>query len=146
MQGKNDIAIPIDNIQFIIRYCHIDAGDVTPDPKSCSRSGWNPTQGVSIIVEDNIQQKQLLRFDCFRVAPHYYYRNATVKKNERLMLDFTAEGDALAWTMGKIKNRLPTMLLHCEADEIARNIDQRDADAVIPKIVAWAETKTHRRG
>ena len=90
--------------------------------------------------------KELLRFDCFRVAPHYYYRNATVKKNERLMLDFTAEGDSLAWAMEKIKNRLPTMLLRCEADEIARNIDQRDMDAAIPKIVAGAETKTHRRG
>ena len=94
---------------------------------------------------DNLD-KELLRFDCFRVAPHYHYGNATVKKNERLMLDFTAEGDSLAWAMDKIKNRLPTMLLRCEADEIARNIDQRDADAAIPKIVAWAETKTHRRG
>ena len=94
---------------------------------------------------DNLD-KELLRFDCFRVARHYHYGNATVKKNERLMLDFTAEGDSLAWAMDKIKNRLPTMLLRCEADEIARNIDQRDADAAIPKIVAWAETKTHRRG
>ncbi len=59
------------------------------------------------------QDKELLRFDCFRVAPHYHYRNATVKKNERLMLDFTAEGDALAWTLDKIKNRLPIMLIRC---------------------------------
>ena len=87
----------------------------------------------------------MLRFDCFRVAPRYHYRNSTIKKNDRLMLDFTAEGDALAWTIDKIKNRLPIMLLRCEADDIARDIDQKDVDAALPKIVAWAETKTHRR-
>ena len=61
------------------------------------------------------------------------------------MLDFTAEGDALAWTLDKIKNRLPIMPLRCEADEVARDLDQKDVDAALPKIVAWAETMTHRR-
>ncbi len=61
------------------------------------------------------------------------------------MLDFTAEGDALAWTLDKIKNRLLIMLLRCEADEVARDLDQKDVDAALPKIVAWAETKTHNR-
>ncbi len=99
------------------------------------------------VYGDNLegQDKELLRFDCFRVAPHYHYRNANVKKNERLMLDFTAEGDALAWTLDKIKNRLPIMLIRCEAEDIARQVDQRDIDAALPKIAAWAETKTHNR-
>ena len=57
----------------------------------------------------------------------------------------TAEGDALAWTLDKIKNRLPIMLIRCEAEDIARQVDQRDIDAALPKIVAWAETKTHNR-
>jgi hypothetical protein len=61
------------------------------------------------------------------------------------MLDFTAEGDSLAWTLDKIKNRLPIMLIRCEAEDIARQIDQRDVDAALPNIVAWAETKTHNR-
>lgn len=90
--------------------------------------------------------KELLRFDCFRVAPHYHYRNANVKKNERLMLDFTAEGDPLSWTLDKIGNRLPIMLIRCEAEDVARTVEQRDIDAALPKIVAWAETKTRRRG
>ena len=51
----------------------------------------------------------------------------------------------LILAIGKIKNRLPIMLLRCEADDIARDIDQKDVDAALPKIVAWAETKTHRR-
>ena len=92
------------------------------------------------------QDKELLRFDCFAVHPHYHYRNASVQKNERLELDYTAEGDPLAWTLDKIQHRLPTMLIRCEAVNIARNIDQRDVDAALPKIAAWAETKTRRKG
>ena len=37
-----------------------------------------------------------LRLDCIRVASHHHYRNASVKKNERLPLDFTVEWDSLA--------------------------------------------------
>ena len=62
------------------------------------------------------------------------------------MLDFTALGDPLAWTLDKIKNRLPIMLIRCDAEDVARSVDQREVDAVLPKIVAWAETKTRRRG
>ena len=87
--------------------------------------------------------KEFLRFDCFRLAPYYHYRNASLKKTERLMLDFTAEEDSLAWTLDKIKNRLPTMLIGCQAADIARSIDRREVDAALPKIVAWTETTTH---
>ncbi len=106
-------------------------------------------EGVCIHVYRNSipgHDKELLRFDCFRVAPHYHYRNSTTKKNERLMLDFTAEADPLAWTLDKIKNRLPIMLIRCDAEDVARSVDQREVDAALPKIVAWAETKTRRRG
>ena len=106
-------------------------------------------EGVCIHVYGNSipgEDKELLRLDCFRNEPHYHYRNSTIKKNERLMLDYTAEGDPLSWALDKIKNRLPIMLLRCGADDIARSVDQRDVDAAMPKIVAWAETKTHNRG
>ncbi|CAI8049096.1 hypothetical protein GBAR_LOCUS27041 [Geodia barretti] len=86
----------------------------------------------------------MLRFDCFRISPHYHYRNAPIGQNHRLELDFTAEGDSLAWTLDKIQNRLPIMLLRCQANSTARQVDQRDVEAAVPHIVAWAETKTHR--
>ena len=105
-------------------------------------------EGICIQVYGNDlpgEDKELLRLDCFKVAPHYHYRNATVKKNERLELDFTAEGDPLAWALDKIKNRLPIMLIRCEAEDIARKVDQRDIDAALTKLVAWAETKAYRK-
>jgi hypothetical protein len=105
-------------------------------------------EGLCIHVYSNAipgQDKELLRFDCFVVHPHYHYRNATVQKNERLELDYTAEGDPLVWTLDKIKHRLPAMLMRCEVENIARDIDQRDVDAALPKIAAWAEAKTRRK-
>ena len=105
-------------------------------------------EGICIHVYGNEMEgndKELLRLDCFRISPHYHYRNANIKQNIRLELDYTAEGDPLSWALDKIQNRLPIMLLKCQAEDVARNLDQSDVNAVIPKIVAWSETKTHNR-
>ena len=105
-------------------------------------------EGICIHVYGNDMpgpDKELLRFDCFRAKPHYHYRNSTIKQNVRLELDYTAEGDPLSWTLDKIRNRLPIMLMRCQAADIARNLDQREINAALPKVVAWAETKTHNR-
>ncbi len=105
-------------------------------------------EGVCIHVYGNDipgDDKELLRLDCFRIAPHYHYRNANVKQNIRLELDYTTEGDALAWALDKIRNRLPGMLIRCQAEDIARKLDQREVNAALPKIVAWAESKTRTR-
>ena len=56
-------------------------------------------EGVSIhVYGDRLEwpDKELLRLDCIRAASHYHYRNASLKKNERLLLEFTVEGDSLA--------------------------------------------------
>jgi hypothetical protein len=126
----------------------IKAGAVSFGLEYRTGVGEAKDEGICIHVYGNAisgQDKELLRFDCFRQGPHYHYRNAPIKKNERLMLDYTAEGDSLAWALDKIRNRLPTMLLRCEADDVARAVDQREINGAMPKIVAWAETKTHRR-
>ena len=58
-----------------------------------------PEEGVCVhVYGDRLEgpDKALLRLDCIRVASHYHYRNASVKKNERLLLDFTMAGNSLA--------------------------------------------------
>ncbi len=127
----------------------IAAGAVTFGLEYRTGVGAMDDEGICIHVYGNDLEgddKELLRFDCFRINPHYHYRNAPVGQNHRLELDFTAEGDPLAWTLDKIQNRLPIMLLRCEATSTARSVDQRDVEAALPHIVAWAETKTHSRG
>lgn len=100
-------------------------------------------QGVCIhVYGDDLpsQDKELLRFDCFDLNPHYHYRNSTIKRNIRLELDYTSEGAPIPWALDKIRNRLPIMLVRCGAEDIARKVDQRDINAAMPKITAWAET------
>ena len=64
---------------------------------------------------DNWRNKELLRLDCFELNPHYHYRNASLKRNIRLELDFTAEGAPIPWALDKIKRRLPIMLVRSGA-------------------------------
>jgi hypothetical protein len=125
----------------------IPAGAVTFGLMYRTNVGAKADEGICIHVYGNDMpgdDKELLRLDCFKYDPHYHYRNASIKKNERLMLDYTAEGNPVAWALDKIKNRLPVMLLRCEAEDVDRKLDQRDVDAVLPKIVAWAESKTRQ--
>jgi hypothetical protein len=126
----------------------IPAGAVTFGLMYRTNVGSKGDEGICIHVYGNDfpgPDKELLRLDCFKMDPHYHYRNANVKKNERLMFDYTAEGDPVVWALDKIKNRLPVMLLRCEAEDVARKVDQRDIDAALPKIIAWAETKSRNR-
>ena len=126
----------------------IAAGAVSFGLEYRTNVGAMNDEGICIHVYGNDiegDDKELLRFDCFRISPHYHYRNAPIGQNHRLELDFTAEGDSLAWTLDKIQNRLPIMLLRCQANSTARQVDQRDVEAAVPHIVAWAETKTHSR-
>jgi hypothetical protein len=125
----------------------IPAGAVTFGLMYRTNVGAKGDEGICIHVYGNDmpgEDKELLRLDCFKYDPHYHYRNAAIKKNERLMLDYTAEGSPVAWALDKIRNRLPVMLLRCEAEDVARKLDQRDVDAALPKIVAWAESKTRQ--
>lgn len=123
----------------------ISAGAVNFGLEYRTNVGEKKDEGICIHVYGNDipgDDKELLRLDCFKYDPHYHYRNAPIKKNIRLMLDYTAEGDPLTWALDRIKNRLPAMLIRCEADDVARQVDQREIDAALPKIAAWAQAKT----
>ena len=61
-------------------------------------------------------------------------------------LEFTAEGDPPARSLDRIRHWLPIMLIRGEAEDISGKIEQRDIDAALPKLVAWAEAKTYREG
>ena len=91
----------------------ISAGAVNFGLEYRNNVGEKKDEGICIHVYGNEiagDDKELLRLDCFKYDPHYHYRNAPIKKNIRLMLDYTAEGDPLTWALDRIKNRLPAML------------------------------------
>ena len=93
MAGGEDVMVGKGTVRFKLGY-----RDVISD------------QGVSVSVHADVagEEAELLRFDCFEHQPHYHY--GPQKKDERLYLDWTTEGDPVEWTLFHLANRLPAML------------------------------------
>ena len=96
-------------------------------------------QGICIHVfrGPDAQHDEVLRFDCFERQPHYHY--AWSKNDHYVPLDTAAEGDALQWTLARLRTRLPAMLLRAGEPDLARTLDQRDIDAALAKVAGWAD-------
>ena len=103
-------------------------------------------QGVTMGVYGEVDGKdvELLRFDCFDHTPHYHY--GPEKKNERLMLDPTTEGDSLDWTIAQIRDRLPEMVTRAGYEDLAGRIDQGALEADLAEVESTARTmaREHR--
>ena len=110
-------------IAFAMRYRDDIAGD----------------EGLCIEVRADVdgQDTELLRFDCFRVAPHYHY--GPEADDERLMLDLTAAGDSLDWTLNVFEQgRLRPMIERAGYTSVAEALDEAEVAAVMPGLVSTA--------
>lgn len=110
-------------IAFAMRYRDDIAGD----------------EGLCIEVRAEVegQDTELLRFDCFRVAPHYHY--GPEAGDERLMLDLTAAGDSLDWTLDCFeRGRLGAMIERAGYQSVADVLDASQVAEVMPDVVSAA--------
>ncbi len=96
-----------------------------------NRDAANSDQGVSIQVvgNQNGDEVELLRFDCFDQNPHYHY--GPQNNNERIFMDKTTTGNPLGWTMKQLRTRLPQMIQRAGYDDIAGSLD---SDLVASKL------------
>ena len=103
-------------------------------------------EGVSIHVFGEVDGKstELLRFDCFNKEPHYHY--GPEGKDERLMLDYTAEGDPVPWAIDRLRFRLIPMLARAGHAETARQVDQRLLEERLDQVEGWATAISRNRG
>ena len=68
-------------------------------------------RGIAIHVLGDVEgeERELLTFDCFEVAPHYHYGPRA--KNQRLYLDRTTVPDPLGWALDLFRGgKLGSML------------------------------------
>ena len=79
--------------------------------------------GASIEVFGDVDGKdlQVLRFDCFRKAPHYHH--APMGKNINTARDTAAVGDGVDWAMAQVRDNIPEMLKAAGYDELADRVD-----------------------
>ncbi len=97
-------------------------------------------EGLCIEVRADVDghDTELLRFDCFRVAPHYHY--GPEADDERLMLDPTAAGDSLEWTLNCFdRGRLAPMIERAGYSSIAESLDADAVAASMPIVVSRAK-------
>ena len=77
---------------------------------------------------------------CFRVAPHYHY--GPQADDERLMLDLTAAGDALDWTLDCFeRGRLGPMIERAGYPGVAESLDAGELAAAMPAVVSAARER-----
>lgn len=128
MAERGDIIIGEGKIKFGLEY-----RDLLSDQDVC----------VHALGEVDGEEVELLRFDCFDHAPHYHY--GPEKRNERLMLEKTTEGDSLDWTMRQLREHLPEMLRRAGYDDLASNLDVEGTASTIDATEAEAR-KLAREG
>jgi hypothetical protein len=89
---------------------------------------------------------EYVRFDCFDKEPHYHYIRPSEGTNIIVRLDDVAEGDPIEWTVGRLQHRLPEMLEHAGAADVAASVRSE-----LPALVNATETvrgllqEAHRR-
>lgn len=96
--------------------------------------------GVSLHVfgNDSGDAREYLRFDCFSEDPHYHYVSWDTPANEVLHMDPIADGDPLAWSLERIRTRLPQMLERAGASQLARRVDVAALEAALPRVAEAA--------
>jgi hypothetical protein len=75
---------------------------------------------------------QLLRFDMFRLAPHYHYAPDGV--NLRYDLDPLALDDGIAWALGLIARKLPQLLAKAGYEELGTPAAVSGVSQALPEI------------
>lgn len=82
-------------------------------------------KGVSIHVFGNNGGKRIeyLRFDCLDERPHYHYVSFEKGYQDRFFIDAVADGDPVAWSLDRIRTRLPWMLARAGATELGKQIE-----------------------
>ena len=78
------------------------------------------------------EKVQLLRFDMFRINPHYHY--APDGKNLRYMLDPLTLDDSIAWVINLIRNKLPQLLAKAGHEGLATPADLAAVYTVLPDL------------
>ncbi len=90
--------------------------------------------GPSIQVRTTVdgQRVQLLRFDMFRIQPHYHY--APMGKNLRYDLDPLTVDDGIGWAMALLGSKLPQLVEKAGHPELATPANLDAAVKVLPEV------------
>jgi hypothetical protein len=100
---------------------------------------------LQVYIDDTGTRTQILRFDMFRISPHYHY--APMGEDLRYNLDPLTLDDGISWTIGLLSRKLPQVLAKAGYERVATPDNLAVAEAALPEIerrwrAACAQTAT----
>jgi hypothetical protein len=102
--------------------------------------------GVSLHVCSSRDRTEYVRFDCFRIEPHYHYISGSGGSQEIIKFDTVANGDMLDWAVDRITSRLPVMLRRAGATQLAHEVDAAAIEKALPQLQAACDEARQRAG
>jgi hypothetical protein len=89
--------------------------------------------GTSIEIWGEVagQRTQVLRFDCFRLDPHYHMPPAA---SGQLPIDRAVVGDPLEWALACTRDRVPEMLRSAGYPDLADKVDAAALRTGAPRV------------
>jgi len=87
---------------------------------------------LQIYGEVDGQSVQLLRFDCFELAPHFHYDPHGT--NNRIFLNMARVTDPVAWTMDYLQGNVASLVRIAGYGRLADQIDDATVMAILPNV------------
>ena len=111
--------IPAGNVEFLVETRE-------------SREDGGPS--IRVVTTEGGEEVQLLRFDCFRVRPHYHY--APGGMNSSYDIDPTVVSDSLGWVIAQLRANLRAMVDRAGFPTVAGGLDQSAIVAGLARVQA----------
>lgn len=134
---------PAGPVTFVVEERRLDDAAITAlaasadRPDAVDRPAGVDDGGPSLHVLGTDDGVERLRFDCFEQEPHYHYIRPDEGANVVVRIDTHAEGDPLEWALARVGARLPEMLEHAGAADLATAV-RAEPDAVAAGLTAAA--------
>lgn len=114
----------------------VPAGPVTfvVEHRSVEQDGAE-TGGPTVRVLGAADAHEYLRFDMFNVRPHYHYEPPGVAERV-LVIDTVADGDAVSWSLGRLRDRLAPMLAEAGGHDLAGALDEQVVTRAVTEVEA----------
>jgi hypothetical protein len=94
----------------------------------------NTDRGPSLRIYGDVEGKsvQLLRFDCFDLAPHFHYDPDG--KNNFLRMDTSKVSDPIGWTMDYLRGNAASLVRIAGYSALAAEVDEAAVTAALPTV------------
>jgi hypothetical protein len=133
---ERSVDLPAGPLRFVVEGRHLTDDAVAGalrEEKASDAAEMFDDYGPTLHVFGAADGMEHLRFDCFAHKPHYHYVQEGGAVNVVCRIDQIAEGDVVEWAIDRVRRRLPEMLEHCGASDLAEQVREGESQ-ILPVI------------